>query len=139
MSDLRTVTRLGHVSPFPEIDDGDDNFDEGGNGRGKRYHVRLLPIVWVWVRYEARRRRISPAEWVRRAVAEYDAEAGADETYKGKVLHVRVGVDEWNHVQKLARVADKSPSEIVRRAINQGLTATGMAESMAKSLSTEKK
>lgn len=109
------------MSDPPEIDEVEIDFRD--LARGKKYHVRLLPIIWVWVRYEARRCGILPAEWVRQAVARYDAARGADESYKGKVLHVRVGRDEWERVQKLARGAGKSPSDIVRRAINQRLSA----------------
>jgi len=113
------------VPLFPDFVDEDDDFDAEDLTKNKVIHVRLLPITWVWVRYEARRAKLRPSEWVREAILGYDDESATDLIIKDKVLHVRVDSEQWAHLQKAARGADRRAADVIRRAINQRLLASG--------------
>ena len=119
------MTHSSHVAPFPDFLDEEEDYEGADLTKNKVVHVRLLPITWVWVRYEARRCKLRPSEWVREAILNYDDEAATDLIIKDKVLHVRVDSEQWAHLQKAARGADRRAADVIRRAINQRLLASG--------------
>lgn len=118
---VHLVTHFTGLAPFPDSDE--DDLPE--SVKDQVLHVRLDEILWIWIRYEARRAQVKPAAWIRRAIHEFDDEGVREEVIKEKVLHVRVDRETWQRIQKFSRMREHwRPPDVVRRAIRSALLAT---------------